>query len=412
MTASDSRETGLQGWLIVGVCFLALAVSFSARSILGLTMPLWESELGWSRGFISTGGALALVVMAAVAPFTGNFVDRLGPRPVLTVGLVVITAGMALLAMTQSQVQFILVYSVVAGLGFGIVASHVASTVVALHFVENRGLATGIATAGATSGQLIIIPLLAVVLTALGWRLSYAALGAAALALVPVTLLLIRARKRPAVARVARESSEPLRTRLGFLARSPIFHALFWSYVVCGFTTTGVIETHLLPYAAACGFPPLQGAAAYGVLSAFNLAGMLAAGWLTDRIHRPFLLTAIYTVRGLSFLLLMQIVGDLNTLFLFAVIFGLADYSTIPPTASLVASNMGLRIMGLSMGILAAGHAAGGALGAFLGGYLFDLFAAYDWVWYLSVALALIAALLSLTIRDPGRRWRPVPAVA
>lgn len=412
MTASDLRSPGLQAWLIVAVCFLALGVSFSARSILGLTMPLWESELGWSRGFISTGGALALVVMAAVAPVTGNLVDRLGPRPVLTIGLAVVAVGMGLLAMTESQFQFILVYSVVAGLGFGIVASHVASTIVALNFTENRGLATGIATAGATSGQLIIIPLLAVVLTALGWRLSYAALGLAAVALVPVTLILIRARAKRPGAPVVRPAAEPLRTRLGFLARSPIFHALFWSYVVCGFTTTGVIETHLLPYAAACGFPPLQGAAAYGVLSAFNMLGMLAAGYLTDRVHRPVLLAVIYGVRGLSFLLLMQIVGDLQTLFLFAVIFGLADYSTIPPTASLVASHMGLRIMGLSMGILAAGHAAGGALGAFLGGYLFDLFAAYDWVWYLSVALALLAALMSLTISDPGRRWRPAAAAA
>lgn len=214
MHRSGAREASLQGWLIVAVCFLALAVSFSARSILGLTMPLWASKLGWSRGFISTGGALALVVMAAVAPLTGNLVDRLGARPVLVVGLAVMAAGMALLAVTQSQVQFILIYSIVAGLGFGIVASHVASTVVALHFTENRGLATGIATAGATSGQLVIIPLLALVLTALGWRLSYAALGAAALLLVPVTLLLVQARaKRPAASAAGgtRPAAESLR---------------------------------------------------------------------------------------------------------------------------------------------------------------------------------------------------------
>ena len=89
----------------------------------------------------------------------------------------------------------------------------------------------------------------------------------AAAALVPITLILIRARAKRPGASVARPAAEPLRARLGFLARSPVFHALFWSYVVCGFTTTGVIETHLLPYAAACGFPPLQGATAYGVLS-------------------------------------------------------------------------------------------------------------------------------------------------
>jgi MFS family permease len=92
--------------------------------------------------------------------------------------------------------------------------------------------------------------------------------------------------------------------------------------------------------------------------------------------------------------------------------FGLADYATVPVTASLVASHMGLKIMGLTMGLLTAGHQAGGALGAFLGGVLYDMFAQYDWVWSASIALALAAGVMVLTIPGRGHDLRPAPAVA
>jgi len=263
------------------------------------------------------------------------------------------------------------------------------------------GLATGIATSGATAGQLVVVPLLALLLDSVDWRWSFLALSLGSLAMVPCVLLVLRGTDSDAPASHA-EAREPLRHRLGFLLRSPVFHLLFWSFVICGFTTTGVIETHLLPYAAACGFPPLPSATAYGLLSGVNLAGMVAAGWLTDRVNRPLLLAAIYVARGLSFILLLHIAADIRLLFIFAVVFGLFDYSTVPPTASLVASHLGLRIMGLAMGMISAGHALGGALGAFLGSWLFDLFARYDWVWLLSIGFALIAGFLVLLLREAG----------
>ncbi len=73
----------------------------------------------------------------------------------------------------------------------------------------------------------------------------------------------------------------------------------------------------------------------YGLLSAINLAGMVFAGWLTDRMNRPLLLGAIYVARAFSFLILLAAAKDINLLFGFAVVFGVFDYSTVPPTASL-----------------------------------------------------------------------------
>ncbi|WP_119459473.1 MFS transporter [Rhodospirillaceae bacterium SYSU D60014] len=394
----------LYGWLVVGLCFLALSLAFSARSVLGLTMPFLEADLGSSRSFVSTGGAIALVLMAVIAPVAGNLVDRFGPRILLSAGLVAVGIGMVLTAGVTEPWQFILAFSVVAGLGFGVAATHVVSTVVSLQFERNRGLAVGIATSGSTAGQLLVIPLLASVLATTGWRWSYLALGLASLALIPVVLVLIRRQRSGDAAAASRQAAEPLGRRLSFLWRSPVFHLLFWSFTICGFTTSGVIETHLLPYAAACGFPPLASATAYGVLSAVNLGGMMLAGYLADRVNRPLLLGAIYILRGLSFILLMFVANDLSLLFIFAVAFGLFDYSTLPVTASLVASHLGLRIMGLAMGFLSAGHSLGAAAGAFLGGYLFDLFARYSWVWVASVILAIIAGLLVFAIRETRDR--------
>lgn len=409
---SSQRPGEFYGWLVVLVGFVVLSVSFSARFILSPAMPYLEGDLGWSRSFVSFGGSMALVCMAVVAPIAGNLVDRFGPRLLMMAGLATVGAGMAATAVMEAQWQFILAFSLLAGAGFGIAANHVVSTAVSLQFERNRGLAVGIATSGSTAGLLLLAPLIAQMLDGIGWRDSYLLIGAISVALVLPIHFLIRGGREPAGRSApSPATAEKLGRRLALLSRSPVFHLLFWSFTICGFTTAGVIEGHLIPYAIACGYPPLESATAYGVLSGFNLVGMILAGWLTDRMHRPLLLGGIYVMRGLSFILLMFIADDLSLLFVFAVAFGLFDYSTVPVTASLVASHIGLRIMGLTMGILSAGHALGAAVGLFLAGRIYDLFQQYAWTWAASLALALLAGLLCFLIREnrhEGNRVRRV----
>jgi predicted MFS family arabinose efflux permease len=143
------------------------------------------------------------------------------------------------------------------------------------------------------------------------------------------------------------------------------------------------------------------------------MAGMILAGFLADRVHRPLLMGAIYFFRALSFLILMQITGNPELLFLFAIVFGIFDYSTMPVLASIVSTHVGVRVMGLTLGLLFAGHSAGAAAGAFMGGYFFDNFQSYDWVWIVSIALALVAAVLSWLIRETrGTEGATTPATA
>lgn len=398
------RTADWRPWLMVGLSFLALALAYSTRAAFGLVMPLLEDELGWSRSFTSGVAATALMMTAVLAPLGGRLVDRQGARAVTLLGMALLAAGCFFIAATSHPWAFLLAFGGVAAVGFGLVAVHVVSAAVEQEFDRNQGLATGIATSGASAGQLLLVPLLALLLASYSWRMAFVALGVATL----VMIFFIRrwfpgGTGKHVQARETPGAGPSFAQDTWMILKMPAFQILFWSYFLCGYTTSGVIETHFLPYASFCGFGPISSATAYGVLSALNLVGMILVGWLTDRVNRPLLLGGIYLIRGLAFILLVHVGADLEILFLFAVIFGLVDYSTSPVTASLVASHIGVRVMGLAFGLISAGHQVGGALGAYFGGILFDLYAHYDWVWWSSLWLAVIAGLLVFFLREKPR---------
>lgn len=392
-------RTNPRGWAIVLFIFLALGMVFSARSALGLIMPTWEQDLGWDRTFISSGGSIVLVFMTLISPLAGNLLDRIGPRPVVAGALLFVGASISSTSLMTQPWQFILLFCVIGGLGYGSLAAPQASATIAQIFEEHRGLATGIATSGASGGLLLMIPLLALLVEWAGWRAAFAGFGIFIMALAPVAWILITPASR-SVHNAAGGGEAALTARLGLIFGNTTFWLLFFGFVLCGFTTSGVIEVHLIPYAMSCGYPRIESATALGVLSGANMCGMILAGYLADKVNRPLLLGAIYFFRALSFLILMQITGNPELLFLFAIMFGIFDYSTMPVLASLVSTHIGVRVMGLTLGLLFGGHSAGAAAGAFIGGYVFDNFQSYDWVWIVSIGLAFLAAVLSWLIRE------------
>jgi MFS family permease len=382
-------------WAIVAVGFVALSLAFSGRSMLSLAMDEWVREFGWTKAGISGVMTVTLVLMAGLAPLVGYAIDRSGPRVILTGGLVMVSASSAVLAGMHSMLAFIIGFAVLGALGFGLVATHAVSSAVARSFDVGQGRAVGIATSGSTAGQFVFMPILGLVLAGGGWRLGYQALAGACLVMAIVAWWLLRHAAASAGPRTAHDAQETFITRVGYLLRRPAFHGLFWSFLLCGYTSTGVVETHLIPFAQFCGIPPAPSALAFGILMGVNTLGMVAAGYLTDRMNRTVLLASIYFFRSLTFLMLPLLIDETAILWIFAFLFGVFDYATVPPTASLAASHLGKARVGTAMGLISAGHAIGAALGAFAGGYLFDLTGGYTWLWSSSFGLALAAAMIA-----------------
>jgi MFS family permease len=409
-SAAPEPDSSRKGWTVAGALFVMLGIVITGRNSLGLMMPFWKQDLGWSYGFVATAGAVMLTVMAVVAPAGGVLLDRFGARAVYATGMTLIGVAFIACSFMTEPWHLIALFSVLGGAGFGVISPALVSATVAGYFQTRVGLATSIAGSGSTGGQLALMPLLGLMVVSFTWRPSFLALGIAVLATALVVQFLIR--DTSGRGRAGRgHTGGTLRPNLRRLAHDRTFWLLAGGFFICGFTTAGVIKIHLIPYAVTCGFPPLEGATAYGVLSFFSMVGMIGYGYLADRVNRPLLLTSIYFMRALTFILLMQIAGSQTALFTFAILFGLFDYATFPVLASLVASHIGRHIMGLTMGLIFAGHSLGGAAGSFMGGYLFDLYARYDWVWIVSVGLAVLAGLMSALIIEsrPGAT-APAPA--
>jgi predicted MFS family arabinose efflux permease len=239
----------------------------------------------------------------------------------------------------------------------------------------------------------------------LAWRDVYVIFGLVLIALAVLALLVFRGRppySSPPVSVIG----DGFMDRVRGLCVNRVFLTLIGAFFLCGLTTAGAVDVHFLPYAATCGFPPVQSTLAYGVLGIGNLLGLILFGWLADRTHAPYLLAAMFALRAVLFLALMVVAGDLPLLISFAAFFGLINYATLLVVAAIVAQRIGVRTMGLSLGLLFSAHSVGAAAGALMGGWLYDLFARYQEMWWVAFTLCLAAALLALSLGGPTRRAR------
>ncbi|MBT5047213.1 MAG: MFS transporter [Rhodospirillaceae bacterium] len=395
--SAPETDTARKGWVVVAALFMTLGIVVTARNSIGLMMPFWSKEFDWTYGFVSTAGATMMTVMALVAPGAGLLIDRFGARVIYGMGMGLIGIALIVCSFMTDKWELLAFYSIMGGIGFAVVSPSIVSSTVAQYFHSGLGLATSVATSGSTGGQLALMPLLGILVVTVGWRPSFIGIGVIILIAALIVPWVIGERPRSERARGS-DDGWGLRATLSQLGHDRTFWLLTAGFFICGFTTAGVVKIHLIPYAVSCGFAPVESAFAYGVMSFFSMVGMITYGYLSDRLHRPYLLASIYFLRALTFILLMQITGSSTTLFLFAILFGIFDYSTFPIVASLVASHIGRRIMGVTMGLIFSSHSLGGAAGTYMGGYLFDLFARYDWVWIVSIGMAGAAAIITLFI--------------
>ena len=391
---------GQRDRLAVGLGALALVglVSYGARGSLGLFIEPWEEAFGATRADVSLIVSIGFVALGLGQPVAGRLLESIEPGRVLVGGLLLGAVGYAGAAVASELWQVILLIGVLAAFGAGL-SSLSALSYVAAELVESRrGMIFGILTAASAGGQVVVLP---IATAALGVSLRAALLTIAAVLALSSVFLLAFVPRVPLAPRAAGDSGST-----GTLAGSGPFWLLAIPFFVCGYTTTGLVDTHLIPHALHHGLSETTASGALTTLAAFNMAGVLVAGALTDRVDRGRMLAVIYAVRAGS-LLVLPFLTSAEGLFLFAAAFGLADFATVPPTTSLARSLFKSGGWALALGFVAAAHQAGAALGAFLGGWLYDRTGTYSWS-FTSAAAALVgAAVLSYALRDRGE---PTPA--
>jgi MFS family permease len=417
-------------WVVLGVTFLALLAGAGIRATPSVLIVPLETEFGWSRSTISLAISVNIFLYGLMGPFAGGLMQRLGIRRTTTGALGLLAVGVALATQVTRPWQLVLVWGVVVGAGSGMVALVLGATVVNRWFSARRGLAMGLLTASTATGQLVFLPLLAVVIEQQGWRAAALIMAAAAALAIPLVLLLLRERPSDVglpplgathVVAATASGTNPARVALGALGqgvRSRDFWLLTATFFICGASTNGLIGTHLIPAAHDHGIPEVRAASLLALMGVFDLIGTTGAGWLSDRWSSRHLLAWYYGLRGLSLFFLPFALGGSQTgLWVFAVWYGLDWIATVPPTLRLTTDAFGPERAPIVFGWIGAGHQVGAALTAFAAGWIRTSLGDYQLAFWASGSLCLVAAVLALQV---GRRGAsrlggyaaPVPAAA
>lgn len=404
-----------RAWWVAVVAFVAIVGAAGFRATPSVFIDPLNDEFGWSHGTISGAVAVNVLLYGFTAPFASALMERYGIRRVVACALLMISAGSGLTVFMTSAWQLILCWGVLVGLGSGSMALAFAATVTNRWFVQRRGLVTGILTAAGAAGQLVFLPLIALIVAGPGWRTASLLVCAAALAVVPLVLWLLRDRPEdvgllpygagadyttPEISRTgaARRTLRALRTA----ARTRVFWLLAGTFAICGASTNGLLGTHFVPAAHDHGMSVPVAASLLAVIGVFDLIGTIASGWFTDRYDPRRLLAVYYALRGISLLFLPLLFADSirPSMLFFIVFYGLDWVATVPPTIALCREHFG-DDGAIVFGWVLASHQLGASLVAYLAGLARDTFGSYDVAWIASGALCATAALMALVIRKP-----------
>jgi MFS family permease len=423
LSAALARRNIHYGWVMVAVTFFTSLISAGTVGAPGVFIVPLQHEFGWTTAEISSALSIRFILFGLMAPFAAALLNRYGLRNVtLSALLIVASALVASLGMTKVW-QLMLLWGVVIGIGTGMTALVLAATIAARWFAARRGLVVGILTASVATGQLVFLPLLAAITERMGWRIALALvcvmLGVAATAV----LLLMRDRPGDLGLRPFGDlGTQPLpapppttapimAAALGTLrdaAKQPVFWILFATFFVCGASTNGLVQVHLIPMCLDFGIPQVQAASLLAAMGVFDFFGTIVSGWLSDRYDNRYLLFWYYGLRGLSLLFLPFSGFSFYGLSLFAMFYGLDWIATVPPTVRLTAQRFGPERANLVFGWIFAGHQMGAGFAAFGAGLSRTLLASYLPAFFVAGALCVIAAAMTLLISRPVK---PVAAV-
>lgn len=401
--------------MVVAVIFLSLLVSAGLRSTPSVLLVPLEESFGWSRSSISFAAALGIFLYGLVGPFAAAAMEHFGLRRVLIGALSLMAVSSAASAYMTEPWHLLLSWGVFSGISSGAVAIVLGATVVNRWFSAHRGLVMGLLTASAATGTLVFLPALAALASSGDWTRVVWAVAAAAAALVPLAWWLVP--DRPAQVGLVPYGSDPAsppaptapRTgmiaatfgALGRAARTRTFWFLFATFFICGFTTNGLVGTHLIALCGDHGMPEVQAAGLLALMGVFDLVGTTASGWLTDRYDPRKLLFVYYGLRGLSLIYLPYSDFSFYSLSIFAIFFGLDWIATVPPTLRLTTEAFGERDASIVFGWIVAGHQLGAASAAWMAGFVRQSQGSYLTAFVLAGMTGIVAAFIALMI---GRR--------
>ncbi|KGR78033.1 MFS transporter [Ureibacillus manganicus] len=407
-------------WFILIVTFFSIIVAGIVVASSGVFLTPFEKEFGWQRPEISVAFGICLFFFGLAGPFMAALLEKLGLKKMMLASMATLMTGLLLTYLMHQSWHLIIIWGIIIGLGSSLFLT-VLSPYVANHwFKEKRGLATGILTASTAMGQLILLPVLAMVIEGYSWRWAMGLIIGLSIIMFFIILLFIKnSPKEIGILPYGQmeESEEISQSQKGnpiIVAFKGLADALkskeFWllagSFFICGFSTSGLIGTHFISFCISFGIPLVTAASLLSFMGVFNMVGTTLSGWLSDRIDNRWLLFWYYLFRGGSLVLLpfALMEGNITWIIVFSVFYGLDWVATVPPTINISRQIFGLHKSAIIYGWIYASHQAGAAVAAYGGGLVYQYFNTYTWAFFMAGVFCVLASLFVIVIKKQPSR--------
>jgi MFS family permease len=377
---------------------LVVLISLGIRQTFGMFFMDFKNDLGTSLTQSGLSVGLQMLMWGLTGPIFGVIADKYGGHKAISLAFIFYIAGIYFLyAGPNTGIFFQLDLGILVGIGLGGTAISIPMSVVGKHFpLSNRTIAMSIVTAVGSFGYFLSPILTTYSLTENGWQTT---LLAFIIALFIGLCLSFFVRSPSLEQTIEKPNTQSTSDAIKEAFGSKSYILLVSGFFVCGFHIT-LVGTHVPTYVIDRGLESWTAAAILSLIGLFNIFGSLTSGYLSTKISKKIILSAIYSLRGISIILFIFLPASNINSFIFGASFGFLWLSTVPATSGIVAHMFGTKYLGLLYGIVFLSHQIGSFFGAYLGGLFHDLYGSYDYAWYLAIALSVFAAIIHLPIKE------------
>ena len=382
---------------LIAACLVVL-ISLGVRQTFGLFFPDFKNDLNISLTESGLAVGLQMLMWGLSGPIFGAIADKYGGHKAIMLAFVFYILGIYFLySGPNTGVFFQIDMGLLVGIGLGGTAISIPMSIVGKHFpLSNRTIAMSLVTAVGSFGYFISPLFTSYSLDNNGWIDT---LYIFTIFLV-IGLIIAYFVRSPSLAQsLEKPNDQSTMSALKEAFKTKSYVLLTAGFFVCGFHIT-LVGTHVPTYVIDRGLESWTAAAILSLIGLFNIFGSLLSGYLSTKMKKKVILSALYTLRGISICLFIFLPASNINAFIFGASFGFLWLSTVPATSGIVAHMFGTKYLGLLYGIVFLSHQIGSFFGSFLGGLFHDIYGSYDYAWYLAIVLSIFAAIIHVPIKE------------
>ncbi len=416
------RSKLFYGWVIVALGFAVMAsVGSCVFYSFGIFLKPMIADIGASRGATTIAYSIMMAIQGLLAPVVASIIGKFGTRKLMTTGLTLAAAGLALMSTATQTWQLFLFFGMMTGTGVALGHFLPLSTMATFWFSRKRAMVIGIIMAGAGAGTFVMAPVIAHLIASLGWRTTWLVLAGIVFTMAAIPSAIF-ARTRPEDIGLVPDGLQPslpnyvpakIDKKTPFIIddwdiKPALKTPAIWMITILNSANVFsmmMMNNHQVAHLTDMGFSPVIAASTLGILGGVSAIGRLSSGALAQRITPRHLIAIAFLLEAIGLVIFIN-AQTTAAIYAYVILFGLAAGSIVVLHITMIGNYYGAKAYAFLASTVMVINTVIGAGSPVFGGYVYDVAQSYSIPFYTCVGASVIGGICALLAKPP-RLWAP-----